>query len=301
MLFQTAAEWEATSNFKLLPYQTSRDEFGREKTGDGETEWGDLPYDAPAGQIYQLPVGTPDANSQIGYNSVIPAVAATTTIDCGSAGTVGAQILVGSKQYTIVATGPTGDQIAAGSSGSQYAQNIADKITADTADTYCTANTNGGDPSAYLTANTAGAAGNAITVFSTDLSATTQPFVYGTDQVNAYERTSLFAAAAPPFETLEANDDGDFVWNFDGAETRNAYMSSAVSVKLILTGFAAGATGTVVIYNSGGLDITITTNDDNTVVNNGGGALVLPPGLNVASFIAMNSYVTFWTFGTQFT
>lgn len=192
VLLQTAAQWSASSAQVLTVYETGREtDTGKEKTGDGTSTWAELPYDAPAGQIYELTDGTPTGGDQIAYNVVTAAVAATASLSCTDQGTVGSQLLVGGKQYTIVASGATGDQIDRGADADAYADNIATKVTTDAADTLCTAADVTG--TVTFTASTVGAAGNDITLFTTDDSAITSltPFASGADQVNVLKRSSV--------------------------------------------------------------------------------------------------------------
>ena len=101
------------------------------------------------------------------------------TLDPAFTGGVDAgTISVGSKVYTVVASGATGDQINAGATATDYADNIAAKVTTDTASTLCTAINTGADLD--FTANSVGTAGNSITLSTTDPNLTLGTFSGGT-------------------------------------------------------------------------------------------------------------------------
>lgn len=189
VLIGTAAEWATWQDVNLASYQTAREsDTGKEKTGPGL--FGDLLYDNPQGQTQSNTTGTPASTDKIAYTAITAAVAATSSWTCEDHGTADATIIVGSKLYTVVASGATGDQINAGANAGDYATNIANKITTDTASTLCTCVANG-DELAF-TANTAGAAGNDIPLSTNDDAGISHSaFSNGTDAVYAVKATSV--------------------------------------------------------------------------------------------------------------
>lgn len=163
----TASEWaNAGATYVPQAFQVALEtDTGAWKQGDGVTEYADLPYSS-GGYIQILPADSPAGTDYVEYFETVAAVAAEASLTCDDAGTVGSNLQVGNRVYAVVASGATGDEINAGSNATEYAENIADKVTADTADTLCTAADTTGDVA--FTANTEGEAGNSILLFSTD-------------------------------------------------------------------------------------------------------------------------------------
>lgn len=144
-------------------------------------EWVDFTLGLPSGE----PKGT-DIVSFIDFDEAQVAEATGTAADPGTPDSV---ITVGTKTYTVVASGATGDQINAGASANDFADNIATKVTADTADTLCTCVDTTGD--LVFTANDAGAAGNSIPISTDDPGLTLGAFEGGTDDTYTLKQSTV--------------------------------------------------------------------------------------------------------------
>lgn len=250
---QTAAQWEASGgSVYLQAFETViESDTGKRKTGPGL--FSELPYDNPQGQTWQNTTGTPDSNDLIGYTAVTPAVTATAEWTCDDVGTVGATIIVGNKLYTVVASGATGDQIDDGASATAFADNIATKVTTDTADTLCTAENVGAVIT--FTANTTGAAGNNIPLSTTDVNITADVFVDGADAVYTPKATSALALAGGNGDvTGPASAVNNNLAAFDGttgklvkdagintSQVATSQTAATAVARLALTGLARGA------------------------------------------------------------
>lgn len=161
--------------------------------------------------ILGLPSGTPKDTDPLLFVDSDPAVVATATGEATDVGTPTSEIIVGNKTYTVVASGATGDQINAGATPTEYADNIATKVTADTADTLCTAVNDGAN--LVFTANDPGADGNDIPLSTDDPELTLGEFENGADAtdvlkqgtVSGIVQTAVLEADFPKTNTTPAN------------------------------------------------------------------------------------------------
>lgn len=298
LLNQTAAEWATTPDYKLEAFWTARNsDDGREKTGPGL--WGELPYDAPSGQIYNLPTGTPGVLDLIPYNAQTAAVAATASGSTTNQGTPGSTIIVGHKLYDVVASGATGDQINTGNSDSTYAANIANKVTADTASTLCVCVAEVTDLT--FTANTPGATGNGIEISGNDPNLMLDTaFTGGADEINVLMAVPAESISGNPAVTV-LSDGATVTWDLD--ISTNAKVTIVGNRTLDVTNVASGDSGTIIVIQGSGGNHTLALPAGSKVVNGGSGAVTLSTGagdIDILSFLFDgNSY--FWNIGLDYT
>lgn len=179
------------------------------------------------------------------------------TLDGSFAGGADAgTISVGSKVYTVVASGATGDQINAGADATEYADNIATKVTADTADTLCTAVNTGTDLD--FTANDVGTAGNSITLSTTDPNLTLGSFGGGA--------SVTISVGSKVYTVVVSGASGDQI-NIGATPTEYAdNIAAKVSLDVADTDCTAINTGadldfTAAIAGTAGNSITLSTTD----------------------------------------
>lgn len=298
---QTAAQWAASgADYYLEAFETVREsDTGKEKTGPGL--FSELPYDNPQGQTWENTAGTPTSTDLIGYTAVTAAVTATAEWTCDDVGTAGATIIVGGKLYTVVASGATGPQINAGATATEYADNIATKVTTDTASTLCTAE----NASAVITftANTTGAVGNDIPLSTTDENITADVFVDGADAVYTPKATTFadLGTGDAAFQTL--TDGATVTWTFSGAESRNAQVTIAGNRTLAISGATNGATGTLKVVQGSGGSRTLALPAGSKVIADGQGVVTLSTVAGDIDFISFvyDGTTFFWTVGLDFT
>ncbi len=102
-----------------------------------------------------------------------------------------ASIFIGNKIYTVVEEDAAGDQINAGADETEYADNIATKVTEDAADTLCTA-TNTLGVLAFTANAGQGADGNDITISTDDPNLTLDAeFADGVSAGNVMQSTTV--------------------------------------------------------------------------------------------------------------
>lgn len=207
------------------------------------------------------------------------------TLGSFSGGVDAGTISVGSKVYTVVASGATGDEIDVGATAADFADNIATKVTADTADTDCTCVATVADLA--FTANTGGIAGNSIPISTTDPDLTLDPAFTGGvdagtitvgnkvytvvasgatgDEINAGASATDYAAniatqvntdtADTLCTAIDSTGDLDFTANTAGVDG-NSIALSTTDPNLTLVPFAGGSDD---VYNVSSASIATLT------------------------------------------